>query len=75
MRYRIVIDDQDAATEPAAPLTLTLYRDDDDGCQSQQPATIGTEEALIGNNIPAMLSELSTYWQHGLVEEYEPTKE
>ena len=59
MRLRIIIDDQDRNDAPKIPLTLTVYRDDDDGGLSRIPQLVENQECLIGANIPRLLLQLS----------------
>ena len=59
MRLRIIVDDQDRQWAPQQPYTLNVYRDDDDGTESRFQMNV---EAIVGGDIPAMLTELVEQW-------------
>jgi len=71
MRIRIIIDTDDAndpsVVEPSTPFTLNVYKDDDDGTASHEPLEIGSESAIIGDDIAWMLHELARAWSRGHV--------
>ncbi len=63
MRLRLIIDDQDRDTRPDAPLTVTAYRDDDDGTASRLPLTFTDgEDMLTGTHVPALLAQAARLW-------------
>jgi hypothetical protein len=63
VRLRIILDNQDAAQSPAEPYTLNVYRDNDDGTQSDYSVELADgNECLLGSDIPTMLRALADSW-------------
>lgn len=62
MKLSIVIDTDDADDPDAiagdTPFTLNVYQDHEDGSVEDESLLIGSEFALIGNDIAEMLDEL-----------------
>lgn len=66
MRIRIIIDTDDARDPGVVyadtPFTLNVFADDNDGTHSWESLEIGSEFAIIGDDIPQMLGELGREW-------------
>jgi hypothetical protein len=67
VKLRIVIDNEDSSDSEDAPLTLNVYRDDDDESKSFDDGG----NCLLGSSLPGMLRALAEEIENGTVGEPE----
>lgn len=71
MKIRITIDTDEAATpltvETGTPFSLYAHQDDGDDTTSDQPLLIGSEHAILGDDIPEMLHGFMLAWANSAI--------